>query len=86
MTQVQHAHHDLTVSTLHVHLDHDNCLETVILRGPVARVQAFANAVMAQPGVRHARLHVLPVSVHEQAHRHGPDGEPHTHVHLEPVS
>jgi CopG family nickel-responsive transcriptional regulator len=84
MTQVQHAHHDLTVSTLHVHLDHDDCLETVILRGPVARVQAFADAVTTQPGVRHARLHLLPVTLREQVHAHGAPGHPRPHEHLEP--
>ena len=33
LTSLQHDHHDLTVSTMHAHLDHDNCLETVILKG-----------------------------------------------------
>jgi CopG family nickel-responsive transcriptional regulator len=84
MTRIQHEHHDLTVSTLHVHLDHDNCMETVVLRGNVARVQGFANAVTAQPGVRHARLHILPVTVREQTHAHGASRHPHSH--LEPIS
>ncbi len=34
LTGMQHDHHDLTVSTMHAHLDHENCLETVILKGP----------------------------------------------------
>ena len=33
LAQMQHDHHDVTVSTMHAHLDHDNCIETVILRG-----------------------------------------------------
>jgi len=86
MTQVHHDHHDLSVSTLHVHLDHDNCLETVVLRGPVARVQELANTVIAQPGVRHAKLHVFPVTKRERVHRHGGADQPHPHIHLEPTT
>jgi len=49
---MQHDHHDLTVSTMHAHLDHENCLETVILKGPTQSVVDFAQSVMAQSGVR----------------------------------
>jgi len=38
LTTMQHEHHDLTVSTMHAHLDHENCIETVIVRGPTAAV------------------------------------------------
>jgi CopG family nickel-responsive transcriptional regulator len=86
LTQAHHDHHDLAVSTLHVHLDHDNCMETVVLRGPVDRVRAFSNALIAQPGVRHGNLYILPVKANEQAHGHGGSGEPHAHLHLEPIS
>lgn len=86
MTETSHAHHDLTVSTLHVHLDHDNCLETAVLHGPTARVQAFADQVIAEPGVRHGKLHVLPVKASTQTHRHGQDDKPHRHVHIEPLT
>jgi CopG family nickel-responsive transcriptional regulator len=90
LTSAQHEHHDLTVSTMHVHLSHDHCLETVILRGPSNRVQAFADAVIAQPGVHHGNLAVLPVNVSEQAHAHGADssgaGKGHRHLHLEPLA
>jgi CopG family nickel-responsive transcriptional regulator len=75
---------------MHVHLSHDHCLETVILRGPSNRVQAFADAVIAQPGVHHGNLAVLPVNVSEQAHAHGAEsagaGKGHRHLHLEPLA
>jgi CopG family nickel-responsive transcriptional regulator len=86
MTRLSHDHHDLTVSTLHVHLDHDNCMETVVLRGPAERVHAFADAVIAQPGVRHGKLHLVPVSASAEAHGHGDQGPSHRHLHLEPMS
>lgn len=47
---IQHDHHDLTVSTMHAHLDHDNCIETVILRGPTVAVVSFAQTVMRSSG------------------------------------
>ena len=37
LNQAQHKHHDLQVATLHVHLDHDSCLEVAVLRGPARR-------------------------------------------------
>lgn len=72
LTRSHHDHHDLAVSTMHVHLDHDHCLETVILRGPAARVRGFADAVIAQAGVHHGRLSILPVrtDVAAAGHRH----------------
>jgi CopG family nickel-responsive transcriptional regulator len=73
---LQHEHHDLTVSAMHAHLDHDHCIETVILRGRTDAVQAFAQAVIAQPGVSHGQLHLVPVA---SRHAHG-------HDHLEPAT
>ncbi len=86
LTNAHHAHHDLTVSTLHVHLDHDNCMETVVLRGAADRVAAFADAVIAQPGVRHGRLHRFAVRATEAEHAHGEADHGHRHLHLEPIS
>ena len=73
LTALQHDQHDLTVATLHAHLDHDNCMESVILRGSTSAVRVFSDALMAQRGVRHGRLHVVAVDVdgaHAHAHSH----------------
>lgn len=77
LTEVQHRHHDLSLSTLHVHLDHDDCMEAVILQGATDAVRAFADAIMAEPGVRHGRLHVVPVDLETSAH----GGRSHVHRH-----
>ncbi|WP_439572076.1 nickel-responsive transcriptional regulator NikR [Phreatobacter sp.] len=61
LTTAQHHHHDLSVSTLHVHMDHEDCLEVSVLKGTVAEVQAFADGVVTQRGVRFGNLHVIPV-------------------------
>ncbi|MGN2392173.1 nickel-responsive transcriptional regulator NikR [Pelomicrobium sp. G1] len=72
LTHKQHAHHDLCVSTMHVHLDHEHCLETVVLRGPTAAVRQFAESVMAERGVRHGSLNLVPVDLEaaDAAHQH----------------
>jgi CopG family nickel-responsive transcriptional regulator len=86
LTRSHHDHHDLAIATLHVHLDHDNCLETVLLRGPADRVRAFSDSVIAQPGVRNGRLYILPVEISEQQHRHGGGDGGHRHLHLKPIA
>jgi CopG family nickel-responsive transcriptional regulator len=88
LTEIQHGHHDLTVATLHAHLDHDNCLESVILKGPTAAVRAFAESLIAERGVRHGSLNVVSVEVDHGRHHHGyrPKGQAHAHLHLKPRS
>ena len=82
LTDLQHEHHDLTVATTHAHLDHDQCIETVILRGRTDAVQAFAHAVISQPGVSHGQLHLVPVAT-TPAHTHAHGQQPHTHLHVQ---
>jgi CopG family nickel-responsive transcriptional regulator len=79
LTTVQHEHHDLAISTLHVHLDHDNCLETVVVQGPTRQVRAFADEVIARPGVRHGELYLIPVDIKDTAHKHGQGNGRHSH-------
>lgn len=83
LTQVQHHHHDLALSTLHVHLDHDNCMETVVLRGATEDVRQFADAVTTRPGVRHGNLYLVPVEEEKTTHAHG-HGHSHEHLHTRP--
>ena len=77
LNAMQHDHHDLTVSSMHAHLDHDNCIETVILRGPTQAVLDFAEAVIAQKGVRHGRFYPIPVEASPSDH--GIRSNSHTH-------
>jgi CopG family nickel-responsive transcriptional regulator len=79
LTSIQHAHHELTVATMHAHLDHEQCLETVMLKGSVKRVREFADEIIAERGVRHGVLNLVNVEL-GAAHTH--DGT--THRHLKP--
>lgn len=56
LTDLQHDHHHNILSTLHVHLDHDNCLEVIVLKGKAAAVRQLADALIATKGVKHGRL------------------------------
>lgn len=77
LTALAHQHHDLVVSVTHAHLDHETCIETVIVRGRTRDVHAFSDAVIAERGVRHGSLNVVPVDVGVAKHRH---------VHVRPKS
>ena len=81
LTEAQHAHHDLVVSTSHAHLDHDSCLEVLIVHGKAARVEHFADILIGLKGVQHGRL-VMTVPTHslESEHEHGhAHAHPHSH-------
>jgi CopG family nickel-responsive transcriptional regulator len=65
LSEMQHAHHNIVVSAMHVPLDHDNCMATLILRGATQEVSKFANALIAEPEVRHGRLNLVPSDMAE---------------------
>jgi CopG family nickel-responsive transcriptional regulator len=56
LTGMQHDHFHNVLSTLHVHLDHDNCLEVLVLKGKAGAVQKIADALISTKGVKHGRL------------------------------
>lgn len=61
LTDIQHDHHDLAIATMHAHISHEDCVETVILRGATAKVRNFAQSVIAETGVRHGHVQLIPV-------------------------
>jgi CopG family nickel-responsive transcriptional regulator len=58
LTDFQHDHHHAIVSTLHVHLDHHNCLEVLVVRGKVAEIKRMADRLLAIKGLKHGKLNV----------------------------
>lgn len=79
LTSLQHDHHDLIVTTMHIHLDHTHCIESVTLKGPGADVQRFADALTAERGVHHGKLNIISLRVGD-GHRHDADSSPHRHL------
>lgn len=61
LTDMQHDHHDLAVATMHAHISHEDCIETVILRGETQEVKNFAQGVIAETGVRHGQVQLIPI-------------------------
>jgi CopG family nickel-responsive transcriptional regulator len=56
LTDLQHDHFRQILSTLHVHLDHDNCLEVLVVRGKAREVKRIADILISTKGVKHGRL------------------------------
>lgn len=72
LSELQHDHHDLVVTTTQVHLDHEHTLESVMLKGEPRQVRAFADALRAQRGVWFSKLNMIGVDAND-------DHEGHTH-------
>ena len=77
--QVRQDNHDRFAAALSVPVDHSTSVEVAVLKGSVAEVEAIANALFLERGVRHGRLALVPVVVEDSAHAHG-NGAPHRHA------
>ncbi len=75
LTDMQHDLGEHVVSTLHVHLDHDHCLEVIVLRGPAGLIQSAADRLLATKGVKHGRL--VATALPERSHHHADDEHEH---------
>lgn len=58
LTHLQHDHLGEIISSLHVHLDHHNCLEVLVVKGRHAEVKSMADRLIAAKGVKHGKLTV----------------------------
>jgi CopG family nickel-responsive transcriptional regulator len=81
LTDAHHEHHDLHVATMHVHLDHESCLEVAVLRGEAAQVRDFAKTVIAERGVTHGQVNFVPMVIDAAGHTHNGLSHSHTHTH-----
>lgn len=72
MIETQHAHGECVVSSMHVHLDRDLCMELIALRGPAAALQELAAELSGLKGIHQAQLVVVKAE---------PKGHPHHHHH-----
>ena len=73
LVDTYHHHHDLSLATLHVHLDDDNCMEMTALRGAASEVRHFADHIIAERGVRYGRVVMIPTGEGKpaKARKHG---------------
>ncbi len=56
LTNIQHDYHKYIISSQHVHLDHDNCFEIVVVKGRPHKLEELANKLKSAKGVKHASL------------------------------
>lgn len=56
LTDVQHEHYQQVISSMHIHLDHDNCLEVLAVRGKASEMRKIADLLISQKGVKHGKL------------------------------
>lgn len=71
LLEVQHRHGDLVVSSMHVHLDHDLCMEVIVLRGPAGGLQHLAAELSGLKGIHQAQLVIARAVASAAPHRHG---------------
>jgi len=77
------SHHDLTVTTTRVPLDHDTSMEITVLKGMTKDVRHLADHVIAERGVCYGQLVAVPAELERERHAHGktrPQLHQHFHV------
>ncbi len=68
LLELQHRHAEMVVSTMHVHLDHDHCLEVIVLRGRASRLQQMAAELQGLKGIHQGHLVLARTSPHKHEH------------------
>jgi len=56
LLDLQHQHHDVILTTSHVHIDHYNCLEVLVLKGKTKTIQSLSDAIKSLKGIKHGEL------------------------------
>lgn len=76
LTELQHTLGEKVRATMHVHLDHDNCLEVVVMHGRSDELRTVASRMLATRGVKHGGIELIATPGHSHPHSH-----PHPHEH-----
>ena len=58
LTDIQHDFHVLIISSQHIHLDHDNCLEIIVVRGKPTEARELADKLRVTKGVKYGSLSI----------------------------
>ncbi len=64
LVDLQHSHLLQAIASTHVHLDHDNCLEVIILKGKVREIEKLANNIASLKGVKLSRVNIMATGEH----------------------
>ncbi len=75
LTAIQHNHFANIITSMHVHIDHHNCLEVILLKGRAGDLQLLGSSLAGLKGVKHSRLVFTSINqlstIHEDNHHHG---------------
>lgn len=81
--KAMHDHHHLSVASLQVYLDHHTRMQVDILGGSSIEVRNLGERIIAERGVRHGRLVMLPAEFKDESHAHsGAARHKHRHMHV----
>jgi CopG family transcriptional regulator, nickel-responsive regulator len=58
LMELQHDYHHDIISTMHIHLNHEQCLEILVVRGQIQKLRELTNLIHIQKGVSYAELSV----------------------------
>jgi CopG family nickel-responsive transcriptional regulator len=91
LNAIQHELEDQVRSTMHVHLDHDHCLEVIVMRGRSDQLKAAADRLLGTRGVTHGGVEIIAVAALGErgegraVHDHGDGEHDHAHPHRAPA-
>ncbi|MBB3112811.1 CopG family nickel-responsive transcriptional regulator [Paenibacillus phyllosphaerae] len=70
LIELQHKHHHDIISTMHIHLNHEQCLEILVVRGEVQRLRELCDQIRVLKGVLYAELSVTHIDSEHRPHHH----------------
>ena len=60
-TDIQHRYGDIISATTHLHLDHNNCLETIMVRGEIKKIKMLTRSLHESRGIKSLKVHLVTV-------------------------
>ena len=65
LLELQHSHVLKTISSMHVHISHHDCLEVIVLRGKVRKIQKMADKIVSLKGVKLGQVNLVATDEHK---------------------
>lgn len=63
LLNIQHEHNNEILTTTHIHIDHHNCLEVIVLKGKIGNIQKLTNNIIALKGIKNGKLVITKSSI-----------------------
>ncbi|WP_456457173.1 nickel-responsive transcriptional regulator NikR [Thermovibrio sp.] len=56
ITDIEHGYLENIISTMHIHIDHNHCMETIAVKGEARKIKELADKLLSLKGVKHGKL------------------------------